>query len=221
MIAATAVVPVKEIAAAKQRLAPVLDTDLRRALALAMLADVLDALAAGPSLPVVVATVDPEAMEVASGFGASVSRADAVLGHSEAVSAAARALAREGRAMLTLPADIPLVAAKDIARILGAAEDGAKFVIVPARDGLGSNAVLCNPADIVPLSFGGASCHRNCAAARARGLTPRTLVLPRVGLDLDTGDDLADFVAIPSCTRARALLQRHGIARALAAEAQA
>lgn len=57
-----AIVPVKETAAAKQRLAGLLVAGARRQLALAMLADVLQAIAGVPELAGIVAvTVDPDA----------------------------------------------------------------------------------------------------------------------------------------------------------------
>ena len=57
-----AIVPVKETAAAKQRLAGLLVAGARRQLALAMLADVLQAIAGAPELAGIVAvTVDPDA----------------------------------------------------------------------------------------------------------------------------------------------------------------
>jgi 2-phospho-L-lactate guanylyltransferase len=200
-----AVVPVKEIGAAKQRLAGTLDAKLRRALALAMLEDVLDCLAAVPQLSgIIVATVDPEAAALAARYGATVSREDAALGHSEAVAAVARRLACDGAAMLTLPADIPLVQTADVARLVDSRAVG--FAIVPARDGQGSNAVLCAPAGLVPLRFGGASFLPHLAAARARGINPLILDLPRIALDIDDAGDLAAFLAFPSRTRARALL---------------
>src|ERR1700722_18130793 len=119
-----AVVPVKALDAAKQRLAGALDPALRRELALAMLEDVLDCVAAVPQLAgLIVATVDPQAAALAARHGAAVSREDAALGHSEAVAAAARRLAVDGAAMLTLPADIPLVRPLDIARLLAACSE--------------------------------------------------------------------------------------------------
>ena len=61
-----AVVPVKETAAAKQRLAGLLVAGARRQLALAMLADVLQAIAGVPELAGIVAvTVDPDAADIA------------------------------------------------------------------------------------------------------------------------------------------------------------
>lgn len=215
-----AVVPVKALAQAKQRLAGALDAAARAELVLAMLEDVLAALTAASDLRgIVVATVDDRAASLAARFGAVVSRDRAGDGHSEAVAAAARSLAGAGAAMLTVPADIPLVEPRDIARIIAALDRAPGFAIVPARDGLGSNAVLCAPADAVPLRFGGASFRPHLAAARARGIAPVALALPRVALDIDEGRDLAAFLAQPSRTRARAVLDRRGIAAPRFAEA--
>ena len=62
-----AVVPVKEITDAKQRLAAVLSAAQRRELALAMLEDVLAALAGVRELAgMLVVTVDPAASEMAA-----------------------------------------------------------------------------------------------------------------------------------------------------------
>jgi 2-phospho-L-lactate/phosphoenolpyruvate guanylyltransferase len=204
-----AVVPVKELARAKARLAGSLDAALRRDLMRAMFEDVLDALVRTPALAgIVVATVDDEAAAIARRCGAVVSREDAGSGHSEAVAACARRLGRDGAAMLTLAADIPLLLPADVAAIIAARD--ARFVIVPSRD-LGSNAVLCAPADAVPLRFGGPSFPPHVAAARARGLAPVTLNLPRVALDIDGPRDLAALLAADEPCRARALLADWGI----------
>ena len=94
-----AVVPVKDTAAAKQRLAPALPPDLRQGLALAMLEDVLAALAEARGLAGrVLVTIDPAATRLAARYGARVldrrRRATAIPARS---SAAARRLAAEGR----------------------------------------------------------------------------------------------------------------------------
>ena len=108
-----AVVPVKERDRAKERLAPLLRTELRQELALAMLEDVLTALAAssGP-VGLIVVTVDPAARRLARRYDARVVENGARDGHTGAVGAAARLLKAEGQSsMLTLPGDIPLVTA--------------------------------------------------------------------------------------------------------------
>lgn len=211
-----AVVPVKQIAAAKQRLGSALAPTLRQALALAMLEDVLAALAAVRGLDgIVVLTLDARAAAIAARNGAAVWRDGAGDGHSAAVAAAARALALEGAGMLALPSDIPLLQPEDVERVLAAPAAAPAFAIVPARDGRGSNAVLCAPADAVPLAFGDDSFRPHLAAARARGIEPAVLRLPRIALDIDHAQDLAAFLGIPSRTRTRALLERSAEAEML------
>jgi 2-phospho-L-lactate guanylyltransferase len=205
MIPVRAVVPMKEAALAKQRLAPVLGAAARQALALAMLEDVLAALVQVRSLAgIVVVTADAAAARIAARFGADAAAERAREGHTEAVAAAARRLAQAGEGMLTIPADVPLIEAADVERIL--ATEG-QFVIVPAHDSRGSNAVLCRPADAVPLRFGEASYAPHLAAAEARGIAPVTLRLERIALDIDGPDDLAAFLRIASRSRARAVLE--------------
>ena len=207
-----AVVPVKDTSNAKQRLAAALPQTQRGALMLAMLEDVLAALVAARGLAgVIVVTVDPAASGLARRCGAQVSAAHATEGHTAAVLGAARRLAARGDAMLTIPGDVPLVTAAEIERVIAAHRRGHRFAIVPARDELGSNAILVAPADAVPLRFGDNSFFPHLAAARACGIEPAVLPLPGIGLDIDTPEDLAAFLAWPSRTRARALLDSVGV----------
>jgi 2-phospho-L-lactate guanylyltransferase len=204
-----AVVPIKDTAQSKQRLAGLLSAEQRRALALAMAQDVLGTLAQVNELAgVLVVTTDPAAAELAARFGATVSNEHTRAGHTAAVTGAARRLAADGTGMLALPGDIPLVEAEDIRQLLAAHRPDPAFTIAPAHDELGSNAVLCTPADAVTLRFGDNSFFPHLAAARAQGVEPAVLRLPRIALDVDTPDDLARFLAIPSRTHARALLDR-------------
>ncbi len=204
-----AIVPVKETSSAKQRLAGVLSASCRRQLALAMLGDVLDALAAVPELAgIAVVTLDPAVAELARCAGAQVWSDGARDGHTGAVEAAARRLAVRGTTMLTIPGDVPLVTPADIRKLLSAHGPAPGFTIVPAGDERGSNAIVCSPADLVPLRFGTDSFFPHLAAARACGLEPTTVHLPRIALDIDEPNDLFAFMNIQSATRARALLER-------------
>jgi 2-phospho-L-lactate guanylyltransferase len=201
-----AVVPVKETAFAKQRLAKLLPPETRRELALAMLEDVLQSVSAVRELSgIVVVTLDPDAAELANRWGARVWTEGARDGHAGAVTAAARRLADHGAAMLTIPGDVPLVTPPDFREIISAHRSSPSFVIVPARDELGSNAILCSPPNHVPLRFGANSYFPHLDAARAHGVEPTTVRLPRIALDVDEPDDLIEFMRVPSSTRAREL----------------
>ena len=214
-----AVVPVKEVAQAKQRLAGVLSASQREQLALAMFEDLLVALSSELS-DILVVTVDPAAIALATRFGARVTPEGARDGHTGAVTTAARRLVAEQRDMLAIPADIPLVQAADIRHLIAAHGEAPAFTIVPARDELGSNAILMSPADAVPLRFGDNSYFPHLAAARVQGIASRVVRLPRIELDIDRPDDLALFQRTPSQTRSRRLLDRWHADRVVAVAGQ-
>jgi 2-phospho-L-lactate/phosphoenolpyruvate guanylyltransferase len=203
-----AVVPVKERASAKERLARVLSPQTRQALALAMLEDVLAALTATPGIAgLMVVTVDSEAGRLAANYGARLVEKGAREGHTGAVTAAARLLAAEGRSgMLTLPGDIPLVTPGEIAAILAAHPPAPSFTIVPSHDERGSNAIACSPPDAVPLRFGENSFYPHLEAAETVGIRPNVLHFSGIALDIDNPEDLVSFMRIDSPTRARAVL---------------
>jgi 2-phospho-L-lactate/phosphoenolpyruvate guanylyltransferase len=111
--------------------------------------------------------------------------------------------------MLTMPGDIPHVTAADVVDVLAAHPDGAAFTIVPAWDERGSNAILCSPADLVPLRFGSDSFFPHLAAARALGLEPTVVRNDSIALDLDEPAELSRFMEKQSRTRTWELLNRH------------
>jgi 2-phospho-L-lactate/phosphoenolpyruvate guanylyltransferase len=203
-----AVVPLKNTTDAKQRLAGALSAALRQRLALAMAHDVLSALAASPGLAgLAVVTLDPAGSAMGRRFGARVLTEGAGDGQTGAVNAAARTLSREGSgAMLTIPGDVPLVTPQEVEQLIAAHDRRPDFVIAPAHDGRGSNAVLCAPPDAVRLQFGDDSFLPHLAAARALRLEPKIVHLAGIGLDIDHPRDLAAFMGVASQTQARALL---------------
>ena len=206
-----AVVPVKETGGAKTRLGDALPAALRPLLALAMVEDVLAALAAACGLGgVILVTLDPAAQDLAARYGAECRTDGARDGHTGAVTAAARRLAAQGAAgMLTLPGDIPLVTPAEIETMLDAHRPAPSFTIAPSHDEQGSNAILMSPPDAVPLRFGDDSFFPHLAAARARGIEPTVMRLPGIAFDIDNPVDLAHFSHLGSRTRAGLWLARN------------
>ena len=217
-----AVVPVKNLQHAKQRLADVLDASERSGLFTAMLEDVLEALAASVRLTgIVVVTRDPQAKDLAARYGARVLVEPANRGHTAASALGAATLAAEGAAgMVQLPADLPLLTAADIDAVLQAHAQARSITLAPSRDRLGTNAVACSPPDLLPLRFGDDSFYPHLQRARALGIEPEIVERPGLALDIDTPADLIAFLAAPSATRAYAYLMRSGIAARLAATSQ-
>jgi len=219
-----AVVPVKELAGAKQRLSSCLNPEERRALATIMLEDVLDALSAVQELAgVLVVTIDPVATSLAGRYGARLVTEAAREGHTGAVAGAARLLAREGQTgMMTMPGDIPRLSSTEIALTLAAHRAAPAFTIVPAHDDLGSNMIVCSPPNVVPLRFGEDSFYPHLDAARDCGIDPLIVRQPGIGMDIDNPVDLVSFLRMspPIPTRTFAFLEQSGIARRLLAANQ-
>jgi 2-phospho-L-lactate/phosphoenolpyruvate guanylyltransferase len=219
-----AVVPVKEVASAKQRLSSALSADERRVLATAMLEDVLEAVSAVRELAgVLVVTVDPDAGSLATRYGARIVTEGAREGHTGAVTTAARLLVREGRmGMMTMPGDIPRLSPAEIATTLASHRAAPAFTIVPAHDDLGSNTIICSPPDAVPLRFGEDSFYPHLDAARGRGIEPLIVRHPGIGMDIDNPVDLVTFLKMPPQVRTRTLafLEYSGVADRLMAARQ-
>ena len=215
-----AVVPIKELEGAKQRLAPLLSPARRRDLIKVMMGEVLEAVSEAASLAgIVVVTVDPQATALATRLGARVLTDGAREGHTGSVVAGLRLLARERRGgMITLPADIPAATAQEIDLVVAAHLPAPAFTISPAHDDLGSNAVVCSPPDAVPLRFGDNSYFPHLDAARAQGIEPTVMRQAGIAMDIDHPVDLASFLRLPQSagTRTRAFLEEIGVPKLLA-----
>lgn len=197
-----AVVPVKDLAGAKARLAPVLSAEERRGLFHAMLCDVLAALANTPSLDgIALITRDPAAEALARRFGAEIIPEDENSGQTDAVAhGVSRLMARGVADIMQVPGDVPLATAGEFEQVIAAHLPAPAMTIVPARDQQGSNCVVCSPPDSVALRFGDNSFFPHLDAARRAGIEPVICALPGLGLDIDTPDDLAELLARPAGT---------------------
>jgi 2-phospho-L-lactate guanylyltransferase len=214
-----AVIPIKELDGAKQRLAPLLSPAQRRALIEVMMGEVLDAVAGVRGLGgILVVTLDPRATAYAGRLGARVTTDGAREGHTGSVVAGLRLLAKEGQTgMMTLPADVPAATSAEIEAVLAAHKAGPSFTIAPAHDDLGSNTVICSPPDAVPLRFGDNSYFPHLEAARRAGIEPTIVRQPGIAMDIDHPVDIAMFLKLPQSkgTRTRAFLEEAGIAKLL------
>jgi 2-phospho-L-lactate guanylyltransferase len=209
------ILPVKEMAGAKQRLASLLSPAERIALMQVMLRDVLMALAAAQGLAgIAVVTLDPWAQALAEAHGARIITEGAGEGHTGSVTAAASLLQAEGfAAILTLPGDVPAVKTPEVEALIAAVTIPPAFIIAPAHDEQGSNAILLSPPNAVKLRFGEDSYFPHLASAHAAGITPQILRLPGIAMDIDHPADIARFAGIPEArgTQTLAWLQQNGI----------
>lgn len=202
--------PVKNLATAKQRLAAALDQRTRTELAQVMLSDVVEALAAFGGDEVALATSDPFALELASYFGFEVIRDEANVSETDAIEMATRVCEeRRIASTLVIPGDIPLIEAADV-RAIYDANPSSGSVLVPSSDKRGTNAVLRRPAALFPLRFGNDSFMPHLAAAIATDKACTVLSLPRIGLDIDTPEDLHELAQAPGEKRSQVLARKLG-----------
>jgi 2-phospho-L-lactate/phosphoenolpyruvate guanylyltransferase len=202
---ATAILPVKRFAAAKQRLAPGMGSTHRAELAAAMLEDVLEAIGAARSIErVVVVSSEPRAIEIATAAGAELVADPDEGGHSGAALAGIdRARELGAGAVVLLPIDCPLLAPRELERLLTGTPE--RYVaIVPDRHGTGTNALALTPPDAIKPSFGEGSCARHVAAARDAGVPFGVEELPSLALDLDTPADVVALTMALERDRGRA-----------------
>jgi 2-phospho-L-lactate guanylyltransferase len=207
-------VPVKNLASAKQRLAAFLNQPSRTRLAQAMLHDVLATLHSWKDRPrVAIVTGDPYAVELAAGYGFEIIPDPDNPGETGAIEMATRVCVERGvDSTLVIPADIPLIQVWELEEIMkNAPEEGS--VLVPAADGRGTNAALRRPADLFPLRFGNDSFKPHHAAAQATGNPCVVLNLPGIAVDVDTPADLQQLISLQGETRAQRLAREFGRAR--------
>lgn len=218
-----AIVPVKRFAAAKRRLAPVLEAGERAALARLMLEDVLDALLPCRDIltGVLVVTADREAMAVARHCGAAVVMDAADSGINEAIVAGIEHLgASADDAAMVVPSDIPQATRNAFAQAAAAVAAPHSLAIAAAAQDGGTNLLACRPAGVVAPRFGQRSFDQHRRAALQAGIAVQTLRLPELSLDIDRPDDLPAFLALNSPTRTHAFLSAIPFQERLAASAR-
>lgn len=202
---ATAILPVKRFAAAKQRLAPGMGATHRAELAAAMLEDVLEAIGEARSVErTIVVTSEPRAVDISIARGVHVLPDPDQGGHSGAALAGVEwAMEFGARKVVLLPIDCPLLAPRELERLLTGMPE--RYVgIVPDRHGAGTNALALAPPDAIEPSFGEGSCARHVAAARAAGVPYGVEELPSLALDLDTPADVVALTMALESERGRA-----------------
>jgi 2-phospho-L-lactate guanylyltransferase len=187
-----AILPIKTLDRAKQRLADELDPAPRRSLVEAMFSDTLVALRRATAVErVIVVTADHVAQRIAAGYGASVLE-DEDAGHNDAARRGIKEAMRQGaRRALLVPGDCPMLDPGEIDALIARPVSAPSLLVVPDRHGAGTNALLITPPDAIASSFGEGSHARHLAHAREAGITAETVEVPSLAMDVDTPEDLA------------------------------
>lgn len=213
-----ALVPVKALAWGKSRLSSLLSERARQAVSRAMLTDVLTSLRGASSVErIVVVTSDRALLSFAQECGALAVNEDQPRGLSGAVSLGTEFCLQQGAtALLVLLADLPLVEPADIDLLFRQVDGvGKGVVLVPCKEGDGTNALLRVPPLIIPPCFGGPSLEAHQARARLDQAPCRVVEVPHIAFDIDSVEDLEKFAAQPSATQTYRVLQEIGVVRSL------
>jgi 2-phospho-L-lactate/phosphoenolpyruvate guanylyltransferase len=204
-------IPVKDLATAKQRLAAALTQPQRSQLAEAMLRDVMTA-ASGVlgRIDVALVTGDVRAQHLAREFGFGVIEDNRNESETAAIEMATAWCEQRGYdTTVVVPGDIPLITSDELHRVLDAAP-AAGAVFVPAYDRRGSNCILRRPAALIPLRFGNDSFLPHCEAMQKTGRELVILEMLGIGLDIDNPHELELLVQRDGDTNAQRLLRSWG-----------
>ena len=190
-----AIMPVKRFGIAKVRLGDELSGGTRRALAEAMVTDVLMALRRTKAVAeVLLVTSEPAAEAIGRGYGANVLVDDREEGQSAAtLIGIAYALEAGAPRVLLVPGDTPALDPGELDALLDRPATGRSVVIVPDRHGSGTNALLLTPPDVIEPAFGPDSRSKHERAAADAGVPCTVEHVETLALDVDTSDDLAEL----------------------------
>ncbi|WP_377269252.1 2-phospho-L-lactate guanylyltransferase [Peterkaempfera sp. SMS 1(5)a] len=188
------VLPLKPLATAKSRLGAYAG-ELRGELALAFARDTVAAALSCPAVArVLVVTDDPLAGAALSAAGALVVPDQPARGLNAALvhgAKAARAL-HPVAPVAALSADLPALRTPELARALARVPLGGR-AFVPDTPGVGTTLLAAAPGVVLAPAFGGASRQRHRASG-AREIAAADL--PSLRRDVDTGEDLAEALAL-------------------------
>ena len=187
-----AIAPVKPLRRGKSRLAGLLSEEQRTSLNRYLLEHTLTILNQISGIEhTLVVSRDPAALALTRSMGGRTVLEDGSPQFNTAIKRATIVAQSQGaRAVLILPADLPLVEPTDLEALLTQGLTPPVVVIAPDRRLDGTNGLFINPAGLVEYGYGPGSFQRHCQRATEAGATLVVVNSERIGLDLDLPEDL-------------------------------
>jgi len=189
------IIPVKPLNRAKSRLAGVLSPEQREQLAESMFRHVLEVVRALPQIiGTLVISRDSRALAIAREYGAKTVQETGAPELNNALTRATQAVASwGGKAVLVLPADLPLVRVEDLEQMLAIGRGISTVVIATDRNADGTNALYMSPPGVIPYAYGPGSYQRHIQLAREAGVEVKFFASENLALDVDIQEDLTQY----------------------------
>lgn len=191
---AQALVPLKDLVQAKTRLSGLLRPSERRALAQAMAEDVLQVLTAHSDVErITLLSDDPGAHLLAARYGATSwpeSGFDSRGLNPLLRMASERLLREDGRPLLVLHGDLPLLQDADISAVIALCQSTGDLVIGSDLQGTGTNLLAFDAGTLPPFCFGPDSCAHHLRGAHDAGISARVIQREGIALDVDEPQDM-------------------------------
>ena len=187
-----AIVPVKPLRRGKSRLAGLLSEEQRTCLNRYLLEHTLTILNKIPDIEhTLVVSRDPAALALTRSMGGRTVLEDGAPQFNTAIKRATLVAQAQGaRAVLILPADLPLVEPSDLEALISQGLTPPVVVISPDRRLDGTNGLFLNPAGLIEYGYGPGSFQRHSERATQAGARLVVFNSERIGLDLDLPEDL-------------------------------
>jgi 2-phospho-L-lactate/phosphoenolpyruvate guanylyltransferase len=189
------IVPHRGLAAAKTRLAPVLDDGEREALARRLLDRVLR-VAHEACGDVVVITPSEALAPLVAAAGARLVVQHGLGLNDGLEQARDEAIGNRVTSLLVLHGDLPNLSTADVAALLDALPEGEGVAIAPDRAGTGTNGLALRPPEAIGFRFGAGSLAAHRQEAERRNVPLTEVHRPGLAFDLDTPADLARWIEL-------------------------
>ena len=199
----------------KSRLKHVFSPKQRVELVRAMLSDVLSVLSKTSIIDHYgVLSCDPQAIQLAKRFGASVFYEEKAKGINQAIDQLVKKLDHKYTTLCILPSDIPLITPKDIENVITNATI-TPVTIAPCKNGTGTNALVLNPPTIIRPQFGVNSKEKHVKQARLKNVPFVLHHCCSLQQDVDTVSDLVMFNKVQLDTYTKEFLSTHRLIKTI------
>src|SRR5512137_3003095 len=187
-----AIVPVKPLRRGKSRLAGLLTEEQRTCLNRYLLEHTLIILNEITDIEhTLVVSRDPSALALTRSMGGRTVLEDGAPQFNTAIKRATIVAEAQGaRAILLLPADLPLIEPTDVKALLAQGNFPPVVVIAPDRRLDGTNCLFVNPVGLIEYGYGPGSFQRHSNYAKEVGVNLKVIQSAHFGLDLDLPEDL-------------------------------